>query len=221
AASLSAYADTKGGGFVGVGSSKATVNYNNANTAFVGTPALNVDINAITGEAATPQVNATGMKIATDGNFVLGSTSEMTTSVKTSALGAGFIGVSDGNATTNMHSYTNVIVGSNANINAKTAALNAEVTKIDAFASGSATAGGFAGHADATAENNLNSKTNVLLEGTDATQAIITALQGVDIHALHTGVKADRHADSHWYGLFGGSDDHGTNEGKGTATGAD
>ncbi len=193
---VSAFADSTAAGFVGVGASSATVNYTNVANALL----------------------ANGVDIIAGGDFALDALSEMTTRVTSQALGAGFIGVASADGTTHLHSDTDVTVGSDADISARTVSLDAEVTKLDAFAHSAATAGGFAGGAGSNAENDLHSDTNVLLEGDDSSHALIDALEGVDIHALHTGVLVDREADHAFYGLFGGSGASGDNDGELTNT---
>ncbi|HZF78848.1 MAG TPA: hypothetical protein VEZ89_03565, partial [Rubrivivax sp.] len=213
AASVSAFGNSRSGGFIQVGVTNARVDYDTRNNAYVGHGAPNVTVRDISDEGTSPQINASGVNIEAAGDFRLRAITDVTSNATASGKGGGFISVSEATAYNNITARTNAIFGSGSSVDARTVDALAQARSIRPTAISEATAGGFAGGATARADNDINSSTLVLLEGTTTSKTAITGRQGMDMEATNTTVNAVRDPQGRWYGLFGGSSEPGANKG--------
>jgi parallel beta-helix repeat protein len=201
ASNVSSYASSRAVGFVKVGKVVSTVHYGGACSAFVGSPASGVSIDAIREESDTVRVRAENVRILAGGTLKVRAETDIETSATSSAKGGGFVAVADADAINNTNQITNVLIGSDVTIAAKAVDLEACVANLHPVADAEAVAGGFTGSSTADAVNHIASYANVLLEGTSSSHATITGWQGADLESHHTTVDPKERAKARFYGL--------------------
>jgi len=180
-----ANANNSAGGFVAVGNISETTNFNSFSQAFVGT--MNGDT-----------VDGTGVTINAQGKFRLSSDTQLTTDVSGKAVSGGAASSTNNDATANVPSNTDSIVGENAQINAGSINLIATGSQFKVTISPRAITGALFGSATANANANINPTTEVLIDGGTTR---LDGAQGVDVRALNENDMPSLNADASNYSI--------------------
>jgi Ca2+-binding RTX toxin-like protein len=187
---LSVRATNEAYGLVQVGRADASLSLNNYVKAYVGA------------KTSGNNVNAENVNIITGGNFHLQTNSSMEISYSANASGGGFIGSSSAHSTAGVNNDTFSIIGRNATITGRSIELDAGVSKLDVKGKGDSTAYALFGSAYAPVTANIDSDSDVLIQGQTSDpsrRTWITGTEGVDIQATHENVNINLDSDAVCY----------------------
>jgi hypothetical protein len=188
-----AYASNGGGGFVAVGAADSNNDVNHDNRAYIGI------------DDGSGNIVADGVNIEADGHLSVTTDSRLDVHVRSNSDAGGFVADVDAASRGSLNDETQVVVGSNAHVTARSVALRSQWSHMDFIYHSEADAGGFAGDADARASGSVNPHVTTAIRG----GAEVTGFEGVDIRArLDDTTMSQSDVDADFDGLFGDGDDH-------------
>ena len=149
------------GGAIAVADVESDIKGTDNNSAFIGADFAG---NGISGDPATPKIDAGGITIKAGGNIKVSATTFLSTSISADTDGGGAFDASHANSTTDLHDNTTAAVGKNAHVTGSTVAL---ISSSGGFHHGTADAFAvaFIGGAIATASFDLDSHSTAFLDG--------------------------------------------------------
>ena len=188
-----AYASNGSGGLIAIADVSVAIDGTDTNSAFVGTGP-----DSVSGDSATPQVDATGVTIVAGGNVKVGATTFLRTSASGSSESGGLGDFSHGSASVSLTDHTAAVIGKNAQISGSTVAL-VSTTGSNGYVAMSVTTYAFIGSATANADYTLTSTVTSILDGDATTSGVIVGVNGVDARAYHDNNSYVRNPDGTCY----------------------
>ncbi len=185
-ANTSSQANNGGGGLVYGGDASSDTSVENFNSAFVGSP-------------GNPP-NADGVNVVVGGEFQLNAISSEVTNVSTTTDGGGLVSTVDAESDSDVGGTTQAVVGRNANVQAQTVSILANLTSAKGSMTSNATAGGLFGSASANSNGTWDPQVLALISG-GGNATSLSGTEGVDMRALTGHVDPNQQENASFYGI--------------------